>query len=95
MKVNPGQIVGYIGPNGAGKSTTVNIICGLLSNFEGEVRVKGVSVKENPLAVKKKVGYVPELANLYEVLTPHEFLCFIADLYEIPRQKAEEKFTLC
>ncbi len=93
LNVYPGQIIGYIGPNGAGKSTTAKIICGLLSNFEGEVRVKGISVKENPLAVKKLIGYVPELAELYEVLTPHEFLSFMADLYEIPRQQAEERFT--
>jgi ABC-2 type transport system ATP-binding protein len=93
LNVYPGQIIGYIGPNGAGKSTTVKIICGLLSNFEGEVKVKGISVKENPLAVKKMIGYVPELAELYEVLTPFEFLSFMADLYEIPRQQAEERFT--
>lgn len=93
LQVYPGQIIGYIGPNGAGKSTTVKIICGLLSNFEGEVKVKGISVKENPLAVKRMIGYVPELAELYEVLTPHEFLSFMADLYEIPRQQAEERFT--
>jgi ABC-2 type transport system ATP-binding protein len=93
LQVYPGQIIGYIGPNGAGKSTTVKIICGLLSNFEGEVKVKGISIKENPLAVKRMIGYVPELAELYEVLTPHEFLSFMADLYEIPRQQAEERFT--
>jgi ABC-2 type transport system ATP-binding protein len=91
--VYPGQIIGYIGPNGAGKSTTAKIICGLLSNFEGEVLVKGIPVKENPLAVKRMIGYVPELAELYEVLTPHEFLSFMADLYEIPRQQAEIRFT--
>jgi ABC-2 type transport system ATP-binding protein len=93
LNVYPGQIIGYIGPNGAGKSTTVKIICGLISNFEGEVRVKGISVKENPLAVKKLIGFVPELADLYEVLTPFEFLSFMADLYEIPRKQAEERFT--
>lgn len=93
LKVYPGQIIGYIGPNGAGKSTTVKIISGLLSNFEGDVRVKGIPVKENPLAVKKLIGYVPELAELYEVLTLFEFLSFMADLYEIPRKQAEERFT--
>jgi ABC-2 type transport system ATP-binding protein len=93
LNVYPGQIIGYIGPNGAGKSTTVKIICGLLSNFEGEVTVKGISVKNNPLAVKRLIGYVPELADLYEVLTPFEFLSFMADLYEIPRKLAEERFT--
>jgi ABC-2 type transport system ATP-binding protein len=93
LEVYPGQVIGYIGPNGAGKSTTVKILCGLLSNFEGEVFVKGISVKENPLAVKRIIGYVPELADLYEVLTPFEFLSFMADLYEMPRKQAEERFT--
>jgi ABC-2 type transport system ATP-binding protein len=81
LEVYPGQVLGYIGPNGAGKSTTVKILCGLISDYEGEVTVKGISLKNDPLKVKSMIGYVPELAELYEVLTPVEFLQFTGSLY--------------
>lgn len=84
LEIYPGQIIGYIGPNGAGKSTTVKILCGLISDYEGKVLVKGIDLKEEPLKVKSFIGYVPELAELYEVLTPHEFLEFIGQLYNVP-----------
>lgn len=88
LDIYPGQVIGYIGPNGAGKSTTVKILCGLITNFEGEVIIKGINVKDNPLAVKQSVGYVPELAELYEVLTPSEFLLFMGDLYGLDEATA-------
>lgn len=84
LTVKPGEVIGYIGPNGAGKSTTVKILCGLISDFEGQVFIKGVNIKEDPLAVKSMIGYVPELAELYEVLTPMEFLSLMGELYNLP-----------
>jgi ABC-2 type transport system ATP-binding protein len=83
LTIYPGQVIGYIGPNGAGKSTTVKILCGLVPDFEGIVTVKGIDIKEDPVAVKKIIGYVPELAELYEVLTPVEFLELVAGLYQL------------
>lgn len=74
LEIKHGEVIGYIGPNGAGKSTTVKILCGLLSDFEGEVFVNGVNIRENPVEVKSKIGYVPEMAELYEVLTPKRVL---------------------
>lgn len=91
LDVMPGQILGYIGPNGAGKSTTVKIITGILSDFEGEVRVSGTSVKDDPIRVKSIVGYVPELAELYDLLTPHEYLAFIGDLHGLSADIVEER----
>jgi ABC-2 type transport system ATP-binding protein len=91
LDIYPGQVIGYIGPNGAGKSTTVKILCGLISDYEGEVWVEGIDLKQDPLAVKRKIGYVPELAELYDVLTPAEFLGFMAELYEIPKEVADER----
>ncbi len=73
LRINPGQVIGYIGPNGAGKSTTVKILCGLITDFEGTVIVDGFNIKESALEVKKMIGYVPELAEMYDVLTPREF----------------------
>lgn len=81
LDVYAGQVIGYIGPNGAGKSTTVKIICGLLTDYEGEVKIAGLDVKKDTIEVKKRIGYIPELAELYDVLTPMEFLQFMGALY--------------
>ncbi|MBK8969713.1 MAG: ABC transporter ATP-binding protein [Lewinellaceae bacterium] len=81
LDVYPGQVLGYIGPNGAGKSTTVKILCGLLSDYSGTVLVQGHNVTLDPLEAKKRIGYIPEMAELYDVLTPTEFLHFMGELY--------------
>lgn len=93
LEVYPGQVLGYIGPNGAGKSTTVKILCGLISDYEGVVTVYGVNVKENPVEAKKHIGYVPELAELYDVLTPSEFLHFMGDLYGLEKNVCEDRIV--
>lgn len=81
LDIYPGQIIGYIGPNGAGKTTTVKILIGMLPDFEGQVQVLGCDMKERPLEVKQRIGYVPETAALYDVLTPLEYLHFIGEIY--------------
>ena len=91
LSIYPGQVIGYIGPNGAGKSTTVKILCGLISDYEGEVIIDGINLKEDPIAVKAKIGYVPELAELYDVLTPAEFLGFMAELYNMPKELSTDR----
>jgi ABC-2 type transport system ATP-binding protein len=83
LEIAAGQIVGYIGPNGAGKSTTIKILCGITDSFGGEVSVLGMDVRKNALEVKQKIGYIPELAALYEVLTPIEYLRFSGKLYNM------------
>ena len=89
--IYPGQVIGYIGPNGAGKSTTVRILCGLISDFSGSVIIKGIDIKQNPVAVKSIIGYVPEMAELYDVLTPNEFLSFMGTLYNLPSAVISER----
>jgi ABC-2 type transport system ATP-binding protein len=91
LSVLPGQVIGYIGPNGAGKSTTVKILCGLISDYEGEVLVNGIDIRKDPVAAKARIGYVPELAELYDVLTPMEFLLFMAQLYNMPEEQAKDR----
>lgn len=81
LDIYPGQVIGYIGPNGAGKSTTVKILTGLINDFEGEVFINDIDIKEDPLTVKSQIGYVPENAELYDVLTPMEYLDFVGKLY--------------
>ena len=93
LDIYPGQVIGYIGPNGAGKSTTVKILCGLLSDYTGDVTVKGMDLKENTLQIKSLIGYVPELPELYDVLTPAEFLSFICDLYNLDPETTKDSIV--
>ncbi|HRB93443.1 MAG TPA: ABC transporter ATP-binding protein [Niabella sp.] len=81
LQVQSGVILGYIGPNGAGKSTTIKIITGIIDEFEGDIKVLGLDVRKQALEVKSKIGYIPEQAALYEVLTPIEYLRFTGKLY--------------
>lgn len=83
FKVEKGEIVGFLGPNGAGKSTTMKIITGYLQADGGEALVCGIPVKDDPLAVKKKIGYLPELNALYYDMYVREYLEFIAGLHGI------------
>ena len=93
LEITAGQIIGYIGPNGAGKSTTVKILCGLIDDFQGDVHVFGMDLRKQTLEIKKKIGYIPENASLYESLTPLEFMEFIGEMRGMnsdqTRQKAE------
>lgn len=93
LEIEPGQIIGYIGPNGAGKSTTVKILAGLDNDFEGEILIDGINVKEDPLSVKKIIGYVPEVTELYDLLTPMEFLELIGKLHGLEENVIVENAT--
>jgi ABC-2 type transport system ATP-binding protein len=81
LEIYPGQVIGYIGPNGAGKSTTVKILIGLIEDFEGEVLMYNKSIKDDIVTIKSQIGYVPENAEIYDVLTPLEYLDFVGKLY--------------
>jgi ABC-2 type transport system ATP-binding protein len=85
FKVNRGEIVGFLGPNGAGKSTTMKIITGYLHQTAGEAFVCGVNVGEDPLAAKKKTGYLPEANALYYDMYVKEYLGFIAEAHGIDK----------
>ena len=81
IDIQSGQIIGYIGPNGAGKSTTVKILCGILTDFEGEIKVLGMDLRTQDIDIKKRIGYIPENAALYDTLTPSEYLQFVGELH--------------
>jgi len=91
LDVYRGQIIGYIGPNGAGKSTTVKIMLGLIDGYQGKVEIFGQNIADGDIIYKKKIGYVPENAELYETLTPREYLTFTGELYGLNRKEAEHK----
>lgn len=86
--VNKGEIVGFLGPNGAGKSTTMKMITGYLAPDGGDVSVSGVDVTKDPLAAKKKIGYLPESNALYADMYVKEYLDFIADMHKLVNKQA-------
>ena len=84
FQTRSGEILGFLGPNGAGKTTTMRMITGYLPPTGGEVRIEGVGLRRDPLAVKRKIGYLPELPPLYPELTVRDYLGFVARLRQVP-----------
>jgi len=95
FEVKKGEIVGFLGPNGAGKSTTMNILTGYLSSTSGKAMVDGMDILEHPLAVKKKIGFLPETPPLYLEMTVREYLGFIYDLKKCNLNKKEHIKEVC
>ena len=87
--IGKGRIYGLLGPNGAGKSTTMNIIAGCLGATEGEVRVDGHSVLDEPMAAKRCIGYLPEQPPLYADMTPAEYLRFVLRAKGVSRAEGD------
>jgi ABC-2 type transport system ATP-binding protein len=81
LTVEEGELFGFLGPNGAGKTTTIRMTVGLLRPTAGTVMVAGYDVQQEPLAVKRAVGYLAQTPFLYERLTGREFLRFLGGLY--------------
>ena len=88
--VEPGEIFGFLGANGAGKTTTIRVLCGLLTPSEGDAFVSGTRVADDPLKVKKSVGYMSQKFTLYDDLTVDENLSFAAALRKMDEQKFRE-----
>lgn len=84
FSVEEGEILGFLGPNGAGKSTTMKILTGFLPPSEGVARVGGFDVFEQPLEVKRRIGYLPETPPLYPEMTVRGYLKFVASLKGLP-----------
>ncbi len=85
--VEKGKIWGFLGPNGAGKTTTMRILTGYLPPNEGRALINGIDVGENPLAIQRRVGYLPEVVPVYGELTVREYLRFVAELNGLERKK--------
>jgi ABC-2 type transport system ATP-binding protein len=91
MTVQEGELFGFLGPNGAGKTTTIRMIIGLLRPTRGTVSVAGHDVKQEPLAVKRAVGYLAQTPLLYDKLTGREFLRFMGGLYGLGDEKIDAR----
>jgi ABC-2 type transport system ATP-binding protein len=91
LTVKKGEIFGFLGPNGAGKTTTIKLLTGLLKPTSGTVKIMGKDIQENPIAVKKVIGFVPDEPRIYEKLTGIEFLKFMGNIFGIEIGDIEKK----
>ena len=87
FEINQRGIMGLLGSNGAGKSTTMNIICGVLKQTEGNVFIDGIDLRENPVEAKKNVGFLPQKAPLHLDFTVDEYLTYCADLHMVDKKQ--------
>lgn len=91
LEIKDGEIFGFLGPNGAGKSTTIKMITGILDIDEGDILINNNSIKLNPIEAKKSFGYVPDSPDMFLNLKGIEYLNFMADMYEVNKEKRTEK----
>ena len=83
LHIAPGEIYGFIGHNGAGKTTTLKSIAGILQFDAGDIRIGGISIREDPLACKRMMAYIPDNPDLYEYMTGIKYLNVIADIFGV------------
>ena len=91
LHIRPGEIYGFIGHNGAGKTTTLKSVAGILQFDAGEIYIGGDSVREKPLACKRKIAYIPDNPDLYEYMTGIRYLNFIADIFGVDAALRRER----
>lgn len=93
FEITKNGIYGLLGSNGAGKSTTMNIMCGVLKQTEGNVLIKGVNIRDNPVEAKRHIGFLPQKPPLHVDLTVEEYLRYCARLRHIPKQEIEKAIS--
>ncbi|MBR2256089.1 MAG: ABC transporter ATP-binding protein [Blautia sp.] len=91
LHILPGEIFGFIGHNGAGKSTTIKSAVGILKFDEGTITICGKNIKDDPVACKRDLAYIPDNPDLYEFMSGIKYLNFIADIFAIPADERQEK----
>ncbi len=91
LHIQPGELYAFIGHNGAGKTTTIKACCGILQFDKGEIYIDGVSIKEDPLACKRKIAYIPDNPDLYDFMSGIQFLNFVGDVFEVPAKVRQER----
>jgi ABC-2 type transport system ATP-binding protein len=91
FQVNKGEILGFLGPNGAGKTTTMRIITGYMPASEGTVKVDGFDVFDNPLDVRRRIGYLPENPPLYLEMNVTGYLRFVSKIKGVPKERIDSE----
>ena len=94
FSVAAGEVVGFLGPNAAGKTTTMRILTCFMPATDGAVRVAGYEVFDNPMEVRKRIGYMPENVPLYTEMTVKSYLSFMAKIKNVPRKERQERIDL-
>ena len=89
LHIAPGEIYGFIGHNGAGKTTTLKSVVGILQFDEGEITIGGVSIKDDPIACKKQIAYIPDNPDLYDFMSGIKYLNFVADIFEVGAEERQ------
>jgi len=92
FSVQPGEVLGFLGPNGAGKTTTMRMLAGFVPPTAGRAEICGFTLENEPLEVKRRLGYLPEGAPSYGDMTPREFLDFIADVRSLAGETRRRRF---
>lgn len=93
FEVHPGEMMGFIGHNGAGKTTTLRCVAGILDFTEGEITIGGHSIKSDPVAAKSITAFLPDNPDLYDFLKGIDYLSFIADIYNIPKEERQARIA--
>ena len=91
LHIKAGEIYGFIGHNGAGKTTTLKACCGILDFQDGEIYIDGISIKDDPIACKKRLAYIPDNPDLYAFMTGLQYLNFVADIYKVDGELRKER----
>ena len=91
LHIAPGEIYGFIGHNGAGKTTTLKAAVGILQFDGGDIRIGGISIREDPLACKKQLAYIPDNPDLYDYMSGIKYLNFIADVFGVGAAERQER----
>jgi ABC-2 type transport system ATP-binding protein len=91
LTIPNGEIFGFLGPNGAGKTTTIKMITGILNPDSGDIKINGMSIKDDAIKAKKQFGFVPDSPDMFLKLKGLEYLNFMADIYDVPKNIRKEK----
>ena len=83
LHIQPGEVYGFIGHNGAGKTTTLKAVVGILPFDAGEIYIDGIRLKDDPIACKQKIAYIPDNPDLYDYMTGIQYINFVADIFGI------------
>ena len=86
LEIKDGEIFGFLGPNGAGKTTTIKMITGILNSDEGKISVDDKDIKVDSISAKKTIGFVPDTPDIFLKLKGIEYLNFMGDIYEVPKE---------
>jgi len=91
LVIPAGELFAFLGPNAAGKTTTIKLLTGLIEPTGGNARICGYDIQKEPLEAKRRIGYIPDVAEFYDKLTPLEFMAFIGELFRVDHGEAKRR----